>query len=251
VERLVTDGHIRSPAQGQFYLAISHDCDLTNPSFEVEPSAELLRATVLSPSEKEGSWMWGKNPRIYHLEWKSPDGKRICEFSIQDRCLVPRRHFASAVPDPDIALDAEDIRALALWLARRYVRSAFPDTFVERTKPATNSLRKSLKRAGNLLTGVFVFVEDHELPDHTPYRILLHGSMRVEDFDVPEKRKQAQELLDKIEAALGDCDGVEVLESNLRSEDEITLDDRRRLKRWDFDDLTVRGRAVSELPPDD
>ncbi len=31
----------------------------------------------------------------------------------------------------------------------------------------------------------------------------------------------------------------------------MSLDDRRKLLRWDFDDLTVRGKAISELPPID
>ena len=75
--------------------------------------------------------------------------------------------------------------------------------------------------------------------------------MRVEDYALPDRREGAQELLDEIEASLADCDGIEAKESHLKPEDKISLDDRRRLVRWDFDDLTVRGNAVSELPPID
>ncbi len=77
--------------------------------------------------------------------------------------------------------------------------------------------------------------------------------MRVDDYMLPQRREKAQELLDKVEAPLGDCDGIEVLESRLKSEEEISLDDCRRskLKRRDFDDLTIRGQPVSDIPSDD
>ena len=42
-------------------------------------------------------------------------------------------------------------------------------------------------------------------------------------------------------ARLDDCDGIEVLESSLKSEVDVTLDDLRVLKRWDsVDDLSLR-----------
>jgi hypothetical protein len=131
------------------------------------------------------------------------------------------------------------------------VRSAFPDEFVERTRPATDGLRKSLRKKGNLLTAIFIVVVEQELPEDSPYEIILYGSMHVDDYAVPERRGSAQELLNEVEAALADCDGIEVEESHLKPEDKISLDDRRKLVRWDFDNLTVRGHAVSELPPID
>ena len=251
VERLVQEQGLQAAAENQFYIVISHDCDVTNPSLKVEPLVELLKASLLHPADQEGSRAWGKNPRFYQLECESHAGQCFCQLSIHDRISVPREYFATACPDTTTVFDPDDIRALALWIARRYVRSAFPDAFVERTKPATDRLRKKLRKQGNLLTAIYVVVVEEELPEDRPYEIILHGSMRVDDYGVPERRESVQELLDKVEAALADCDGIEVKESCLKSEKEISIDDRRILKRWDFDDLTIRGQAISELPPID
>jgi hypothetical protein len=49
----------------------------------------------------------------------------------------------------------------------------------------------------------------------------------------------AQRGLQELEAFLSKCDGIELLESYLQSEKEVTLDDLRSLKRWDFDWLSI------------
>ncbi|HED12159.1 MAG TPA: hypothetical protein ENI62_00615 [Gammaproteobacteria bacterium] len=251
VEVLVANQSLQAIAENEFYIVISHDCDVTNRSFEIEPSVELLKSKVLLPKESDGHRAWGKNPRFHQLECNLPVGKCVCEFSIYDRTNIPRKYLATQSPDNARVLDHDGIRALALWLARRYVRSAFPDEFVERSRAATDGLRKKLKKLGDLLTAIYIVVVQEELPEDSPYEIILYGSMRVDDYALSDRREDAQQLLNDIETALADCDGIEVEESHLKPEDKISLDDRRKLVRWDFDDLTVRGRAVAELPPID
>ena len=158
VELLVAEQSLQAIAENEFYIVISHDCDVTNRSLEVEASVELLKGKLLLPKEKDGHRAWGKNPRFYQLECDSSAGKGICQFFIHDRANIPRKCLATVGPDDTLVLDRDDIRALALWLARRYVRSAFPDEFVERTRPATARLRKKLRKLGDLLTAVFIVV---------------------------------------------------------------------------------------------
>jgi hypothetical protein len=80
---------------------------------------------------------------------------------------------------------------------------------------------------------------------------VIYGAVRADDWSDPNTRADAQVHLDSIEAAFGESDDVEVKESVLRSEADISLDELRLLKRWDFDDLTIRGEEPFGLAPED
>lgn len=239
-------------SENQLLVVISQDCDVTNLDFRIEPEVELIRATLLPKSQKEGNYYWAKNARVYQFEEpSSKDDAVIWQFGIQERVNVPRSLLLNTEPDADNVISSENVKRLCLWIGRRYFRVAFPDAFNERTNSAVNDrkLKKSLKSNGDLLSGIYVFFNtEEELTDGEPYEIIMYGSMRVEDFDVPGKRTEAQQLLDKVEAALGECTDIDVKVSVLKSEADISLDDLRKLKRWDFDDLTFRGESVSDLP---
>ena len=51
-----------------------------------------------------------------------------------------------------------------------------------------------------------------------------------------------------IEAELDNCDGIDVVQSELRSESQVSLAELRLLKRWDFDDLTLRDDDPDAIP---
>lgn len=235
-------------SDNELLLVISHDCDVTNSDFRTEPEVELIRAVLLPECRKHGHYFWAKNPRTYQLEDSSTGASVIWQFSILDRLSVPRQLLLNATPDKEHSLSLGNLKRLCLWLARRYTRVAFPDAFNERTDAATRKLHTRLKSKGDLLTAIYLFMVDEELPAGSLYDIIIYGSMRVEDFDDSEKRKDAQKVLDKVEAALADCNGIDVKECVLRSEAEISVDEIRKLKRWDFDDLTIRGNTLSDLP---
>lgn len=250
VQSLRENGSLAPSIGEQKFIVASHDCDVTNPSFEAEPDVELLPAAVLDASEKDGNYFWGKSSRFYQLERNSSGGQCIWQFSIQDRILFPRRYLLASQPDTESALTNDEKRGLALWLARRYHRAAFPDAFVDRTRRAAGKLRKPLKDQGHHLTAILLFTEDDELPSELPYEIIIYGSMLAEDWSEPRARAAAQELLGSIEASFGECDGIEVKELVLCSEADISLDDLRRLKRWDCDNLTIRGEQPNRLVPE-
>jgi len=239
-------------SEHELLVVISQDCDVTSPDFRIEPDVELIKASLLPKSEKHGHYYWAKNPRVYQFEASGSEGNPVIwQFRIQERVSVPRNLLLAAQPDVNYALPPEDLKKLCLWVGRRYFRVAFPDAFNDRTNDAVKTLRKTLKSKGDLLTAIYLFfVTEEELPRDEPYEVIMYGSMRLENFDVPEKRTEAQKLLDKVEAALATCTGIDVKESVLKSEADISLDELRRLKRWDFDDLTFRGEAVADLPGD-
>lgn len=129
------------------------------------------------------------------------------------------------------------------WLAMRYVRPAFPDTFNHRLRDQRSQIRKLLKKeVGNYISGIFIAVAEEELPSGIPYEIRLWLSMPKSEYENPEKRKEAGKLLLDIEVAMSRCDGIEVLdeeESRCRSEEEISLHDLQTMYRLSsFDDLS-------------
>jgi len=238
-------------SEHELLVVISQDCDVTSPDFRIEPDVELIKARLLPKSEKHGHYYWAKNPRIYQFEAAdSEDDAIIWQFRIQERVIIPRSFLLDAEPDVDHVLSPEVVKKLCLWVGRRYFRVAFPDAFNDRTDAAVGKLRRTLKSKGELLNAIYLFVTEEELPDGQAYDIIIYGSMRVEDFDLSEKRTEAQKLLNKIETALDTCTDINVKESVLKSEADISLDDLRKLKRWDFDDLTFRGESVLDLPRD-
>lgn len=157
-------------------LVASHDCDVTNASFEVEPDVEFLIARPVGA--RNGTFTRGKNPRRLHLEVVTPDGPRPFEVACGDRVRTSRRRLIGLRPLDGHGLRPQDRRLLAQWLARRYDRAAFPSAFDARWKPVRDKIRRLLQRTGQFVDHVFITVEDTELPEGETYRIVVRGLCR-------------------------------------------------------------------------
>ena len=236
------------------WVVVSQDCDLLNNDWSKEPHVELLlvqeaRTTLLPPA-------WGQSPR--EIQFSDPPGdKKSPKFvsCIHDRSWIDRKYLIDYKPDQDRIFDPENIRRLCRWIARRYVRAAFPDEFNNRVKGSLDALTKrksELNKNSELLSGIYMRVPDGELPPGKDYEIIVWGAMRTVDFENPEKATRAQQLLNLVEATLGSCDGIDIKESELKSEQDITIDHLREWKRWDFDVLSLRPKRKNDpLPPVD
>ncbi|MBM4090961.1 MAG: hypothetical protein FJ276_16290, partial [Planctomycetes bacterium] len=234
VDSLSREGLLQSAhSRDDLLIVLSHHCDVTSSSLAAEPFVELLSLKLVS--KRDGNLDWGKNPRRYQFVDSRTSPLLIYEVSVHDRVLVPRDRLLGYKPDSARAIDDETRSRLCRWVAARYTRSAFPDSFNERVGPAVEQIRPLFKRAGHLLTGVYLLVVDDELPEGESYRILLIATMLDEDYRDASARASAQELLDRVEAIMHDCDGVDIGLTELRSEAELSLHEIRTLKRWDFD----------------
>jgi hypothetical protein len=222
-------------------LVASHDCDVANPSFEAEPQVELLVARYVDAID--GNLTHGKNPRRLQLDLQTPAGARPCEVSVNDKCWVSRRGLMRHRPFDGHSLAPSDRRMTARWLSKRYDRAAFPNAFNERLSGARAQVRQLLRRSGQHLEGLYVAVPEEELPVGQPYELLLQGLISVETAASLELRTQAQECLDRLAGILDGCPGIEVLESTLVSEDQFTVDDVNRTKRWDWDWLSGENQS--------
>jgi hypothetical protein len=224
-------------------IIVSHDCDLNNPRFEAEPNVELLlaRPSVI----RNGSYFEGKNPRRYQFLSSS---NQVYEVSVHDRFTILRSLLLEYKPDLERHLEHEVARQICLWLSKRYFRSAFPNSFNERIKPAKSAIREKLKNNGQYITAIYIMVSDDELIDE-PYEITVKATMKCINYENPTLREEAQGAIDKIGSEIDSCEGIEVLDNSLVSEAKISVDDLRFLKRWDYDSLSFSKDMPDEIAP--
>jgi len=237
------------------WIVISQDCDLVQYDWDKEPFVELVR--VLKVSDSEGEGMWLTSPRTYVFS-DPPDEKPSHRFKciVHDRVRIDRRYLAYFSPDPHRSFAAENIRRLIHWIARRYVRAAFPDEFNNRIQSSLQKLARkkssSLVKYSDLLTGIYLYVPEGELEPEEVYEIVLWGVVRPNVIKDQVLASHAQELVDELEALFFECDGIDVSASYLKSEQDVTLDHLHKWKRWDFDSLSLKPKQKGKpVPPID
>jgi len=183
----------------EILLIVSHDCDVTNASFDSEPRIELLKATMLDASRRDGALWYGKNPRKIQFEIQVAGEISFAEANAHNRFFALREILLNCAPDPERSCPSQTIRQISNWLSRRYVRAAFPDAFNSRIGSSLKAIRRPLKSAGEYITAVFVAMESwEELAEDEPYRITITMTMKDDDFDDPKKRQAAQGALDRM-----------------------------------------------------
>ena len=132
-------------ADGDFALVISQSCDVVHPSYDLEPTVELLVARAIEDAAKDGNLAFGKNPRKIQFQLDEAEGSQLYEISIHDRLRVPRDILDEAPPSDQITLDPDLVDLLARWVAKRYTRAALPT----RSTSDVRSQRKTSESPSN------------------------------------------------------------------------------------------------------
>ena len=184
-------------------LVISHDCDLAaDPS--KEPNVEVIRATLIA--ESQGQFTNSKNARTLHLQFSSGDGRQWLELHATDKLTISKSDLAAFVPRTDFKLDRSGHSTLEWWLAARYRRSAFPDSFVDRLKKSglDDKLTTILKPHGEHIRSIFFELDEgneeekNEAADTYSLRIYV---LYATESDPETARLAAEQVRDEIEAA--------------------------------------------------
>lgn len=235
---------LRPGNPGSIFIVLSQDCDVVQRSFEKEPHVELIRATPVEGSEN-GILLYGKNPRLIQI----PIGESYFECSCEDRFRIPRICLSACKPSEDHILSEIVVGLLREWVAKRYVRPAFPDNFNSRVNSGSEgkAVVKILKQTGYLFEDIYLFCDpsEQELSSDSDYKIIVWPTMSNEDYEISFKRIEAVKACTKLEAALANCPGIVVNECELRHEGQVTIDDLHYFKPWDFDYLTFRENINS------
>lgn len=216
-------------------VVVSHSCDLANASLAAEPEFEWIPASTVSATD--GNLVRCRNPRILHLAGAGPRGEHLA-FAMRDRRFADRRILSKF--EAVGALSPEATALLSEWMARRYERAAFPDSFNERRRPIARTVRKRLgTSAGSDMLGLWAALSsDEELETGDDYRIVLMAT--VHDDLATQKLDAVDELLAFLAEQLGSCEGIEVRGAPVVArESDVTLAMLRRYQRLDdWDDLS-------------
>jgi hypothetical protein len=228
-------------------VAISHSCDLASSDFDAEPHAELIPGRPIEARAIDGNCAWGKNPRLLHVP---VDEDVALEFWAHQRLLVPRRELLRTVPDRERLLPPDQTEVLVRWVAKRYWRSAFPDEFNLRISEVANKVRGTLKKRGGVaMASIWVMLNsEDELPAEQDYEVAVRGVMTVDDHENEEARTAVSDALEAVVRRMTACPGVLVRTWDVVPESDMSLDDVRYYKRWDYDDLSHREPGAASTP---
>jgi hypothetical protein len=102
---------------------------------------------------------------------------------------------------------------------------------------------------GGLLSALYLVLNSHdELDSGLAYEIVVRGTLQVTDFDTMDRRLEGQKALDRVISLLHTCDGIDVKDGSLVAESDMSIDDLRLFRRWDYDDLSARSVDAHTAP---
>ena len=228
----------RLDADDQDHLVVtSHDCDILNASLTKEPVVEVLRARVPDAAAGQRSHhSAGRNPRALRLSEVAVRGDAIAlDFAVHDRWEIPRDLLMEEAPAA--CLPDRKRRLVAEWLAKRYIRAAFPTAFDARWRRESKAWRKLLKRNSYWIQGVYLRLDTRdELTGSVPYRcdLLLampSGRRSLADWTETTEaiEREFEEFWDRLRPGIA-CEGIRLLTT-----DRITLARLERYQRFDAD----------------
>ena len=228
----------RLNADEQDHLVVtSHDCDILNASLAKEPLVEVLRARVPDvPAGQQDYHSAGRNPRALRLSEVTVRGDVITlDFAVHDRWEIPRELLMEEAPAD--RLPDKERRLVAEWLAKRYIRAAFPSAFDVRWRIEFKAWRKLLKRHSSWIQGVYLRLDTlDELTDSDPYRCDLLLAVPSGRRSLPEWPR-ARDAIERDFMGFWNqlrpgikCEDIEVLPT-----DRLTLADLESYKRFDAD----------------
>ena len=225
-------------------ILTSHDCDIVNPSIEKEPFVEVLKGNIASGEQANKQYLSGRSPRI--LQFIIPRcGKTVLlSFVAYNRWTVPRCLLMR--DSPKECLPDKERRLIAEWLAKRYIRTAFPTAFDRRWRSRSKDWRKLLRKNSEWLQGVYLRLNTlQEYPPGTPYRchfILAVPYSKRANAEWSQKRSELEGVIEKFWKQFTDIqiDGVDVL-----CTDEITLADIEPYQRFDADWVSFEDETVA------
>jgi len=225
-------------------IAISHDCDIANDNLNIEPFVEFVLGR--SVEEIDRNKEFGKNPRELDLKARHFDAAVFLEFYAPQKIIINKELLVGVEPDDEYIIEDSELLALRGWLAARYRRHAFPDSFNERFFPIAKAIEQKGKKNPSGIIGYWVDYQprDIELPAEEPYEVWLYI---VYAEDNQAYKIKAEELalnlnsnfskLKEKSKASGDLD---LRECEAYSERGFTLADMRELLQYHLEYISYR-----------
>jgi hypothetical protein len=216
-------------------IVVSHPCDILCDELHREPVVETILGRIVET--RADNYLFGRNPRVLQLDIRRGAHKgRVLELRASDRGDLPRELLAGRSPEAVDLLSPSDIKAIVAWLARRQIRTAFPDEFIRRLEGKRKQIHKIQKRAGDRLAGIYIrVVNDDELTEDDDYLVVLytvaaskHVSANTFKSFIAEVHRPLLEAFDKTE-------GIKIVSPVATTDRDFSLKDQNELDLFDLD----------------
>jgi hypothetical protein len=234
-------------------ILTSHDCDVVNYQLEKEPLVEVLRAEVIVQKAPDKQQVWGRNPRVLQFVIDEGAAPTVLSCRVHERWAIPRDVLAREAPLR--LLDDKLRRLIAEWLAKRYIRAAFPSAFDMRWRSQLREWTSVLERYSPWIQGVYLRLSTlRELDDNTPYQCQLIVAVPAKVRREGGWASKREEIAREVEAFWKKFEPlVECVEVELLGTDELTLADIEPYQRFDADwvsfaDDTAAMPATADMP---
>ena len=243
-------GVVDGPLKNSIVVVISHDCDLAAPP-SIEPDVEVIIGRMVD--RPDGNLTLAKSPRKLHLPFKGPGGDIWVELSSTAKVKFSKETWTGIKPCRDLSLPRNHRTTLQLWLAVRYRRSAFPDSFNERLSNTSlkETLAKILEPLGEYIRAVFFDVDggDEVRRNEPEDTYTLDIYLVFDTSGDPDKaetaaREAAEKITNEFKAKL--FDGLNWKHIELRccetmSDEALSYKQSQYLRRWYLDHISLRS----------
>lgn len=247
VDHLVGRGLLPAQSDDGVWCVLTQDCDLVHHDLPGEPKVEVVFARHVDQPNK--GYTWSKNARELHL--RDETLAQSMAFHTRDRETIPRWLLGDFKPN-ERSLHIDSIKLLVRWVSRKYYRAAFPRAFNDRIgKKTDDKIKKLLQKSPGHFHEIHIQIRLDELPDDQDYNAIILCIAADDALETDKAYEETIELGGKFRALLQACDGINVVECEVKSRDEVTLEDLDPMQRWDFDSITIRQTdTIDDTPAD-
>ena len=223
-------------------VVVSQSCDIVVPKDDAEKYVELLWAHPhVGKPRTQLCNLHSTRQLDFHPNKDVFRDTVLTAHASTDRFVVPRSALLGSHPDAHRTLSAAATKRLHAWLALRYNRPAWPESFVARINPKPIKIRllDALKPLMDDIAEVRIGIspKDLDLDKNNSYKVVVYFVASEEKFEnSPDTRRLVQEGFNKFVSALKDCEGIE-LDTDLSevvSGGEFTWEETQSTDLWDF-----------------
>lgn len=250
-------GLIKEHQHGSLPVIITHDCDLRHQN---EDTIELIIGDQLE--NLDPNYMNAKNPRRLHLEFLSDERKSIyLDMRFSNRDFISKEKLVQLKQNKSVLeIPHESKKVLKQWLAARYGRPAFPNSFeyclrkTKRRKTVEYHLAKIFEPIEPYIVGLYFDLGEQMLKElkENPYElniyVIYNGKTHSsEAHNAALKAAQEVELLfSDVYGTSENAKGIRLGSCKVISDTKIALSDVRTMEQWRLEYLSI-GEKSSEV----
>lgn len=221
------------------FLVLTQTCDCINPSFEKEPHLELLPLKEIS-GKANRQFANARNPRQIQFQIEEKGEKKWVEAKISEIFNFDRRDHEKLTIASQFSMTSLNLDDLVAWRAARYLRTAFPDKFVQAFSSLSKPFSKKIKKHENLIDSLLISFEPFEEIDEDDF-YELQVSLLVDPLvmGVPENASILKDLSIELKEILTASPHFHEPQCAVISLKEMSLYERRQhLDFTDYDYLS-------------